>query len=352
MIEKYYLPDHPEVRITFKVPNTDQEKYNMVMNKRLATKPKANDAPDIVALEATFLRGHVGNVNLGDLADVGLTEEDYADLYPLIVEAGRSNSGVQKAISWQACPNVLFYRASLAEEYLGVTSPEQFREMVKDNPSFLETAAKLFEASQGTCRMVMGSGDLRSMGEFELYSDNGNKEMDLLALIAKMRDYSFRFNAWTKEWYKGMYGELKTLCYIFPMWGLRKYLMPKCGKKTNERMTDEQLKASSEKTGGTYGDWRVVPAPEKNIRGGTWLAVNAAKIESADEAKKAAIKNLFKFLMDPAFQAQYALDTHEFVSNRKAVQQIIESGEVSYGFLGGQDPYPVMDEVMKDLHFR
>ena len=354
ILKKYYLPNHPEVRITFKVPSKDTDKYIRVMHDKMSNKASSRDAPDLVALDAEFIRGQIAIPNFCDLADLGFTEEDYTDIYPLILEAGKTNSGKQVALSFQACPNMLFYRASLAEKYLGVTSPEEFREMVKDYPTFLETADKLAEASGGVCKMVMGTQDLQTLANFEIFGESMNPEMDSLELIRKIRaaNLTHKTNQFTKEWYKGMRGETETLCYFFPMWGLRMYLAPNCGKKTNSKMTDEKLKASSEKTGGTYGDWRIVPSPQYTIWGGTWLAVNGKKAETADEAKKAAIKNLMAFLLDPDFQAQYALDNGEFVSNRKAVQQLMDNSGISFGFLNGQNPYAYMDEVMKDLHFR
>lgn len=52
------------------------------------------------------------------------------------------------------------YRASYAEKYLGVKTPEEFQEKVKDWDTFMETAAELNEASEGAVKMFCATGDI------------------------------------------------------------------------------------------------------------------------------------------------------------------------------------------------
>ena len=58
------------------------------------------------------------------LSAVGISEDMYANAYDYTVAMGKDKNGVLKGASWQAAAGGYAYRADLAEEYLGVTSPE------------------------------------------------------------------------------------------------------------------------------------------------------------------------------------------------------------------------------------
>ena len=111
-----------------------------------------NDA-DIMFVEADWALKYINDdsAERGTMAlsDLGFTDADYADLYDYTLEIGKSTSGVQKGLSWQAAAGGFCYREDLAEQYLGVTSPDEMQALVSDWDKFLDTAAKVKEASGG-----------------------------------------------------------------------------------------------------------------------------------------------------------------------------------------------------------
>jgi hypothetical protein len=107
-------------------------------------------------------------------------------------------------------------------------------------------------------------------------------------------------------------------------------------------MSDEELQKLSDENGGTFGLWRMVAGPVGYSWGGTWVGANAAKVAAADDAKKAAIKEVIRFFtLDPDFLYTYAKDSGDFVSNNTVVDKIIAEGGTPNPFLGGQDHYAI-----------
>ena len=354
MVEQYYMPNHPEIEFSFHMEPTSD--YPGALDNQMESAPVSDDAPDIFALEAAFVKKYVDSNYTGDLSAINISKTDYADVYPAIVEIGKSNiTGEQKALSWQACPVVIFYRASLAEKYLGVKSPDEFQRKVKDYSSFLSTARELNEASEGVCKIITGINDIHLVGNDQWIQDSqlnvSDKMISWTQLCKTLYDENLTRNAasWTETWRAGMRGEVETLIYVLPTWGLNYTLKPSCIPFELYAENDEELKALSEEHNGTYGDWRMVNGPFKSNWGGTWIATNRAKVNQADSAKKAAIKDIMTFFtLDKNFLSQYTEDTGDFTSSITVNEQV----DLEMEFLGGQNPFQVFDLAGKETHAR
>ena len=128
MIEKYYKPSHPNVKINYVIYPTDGGEYTSKVDAIMASAAASDEAPDIFTLEAAFVKKYVNSDVTADLAKVGITEEDVATAIPVMKQIGtKTATGELKGLSWQATPGALMYRASLAEKYLGVKTPEEFQ---------------------------------------------------------------------------------------------------------------------------------------------------------------------------------------------------------------------------------
>ena len=352
MIEKYYAPNHPELEFDFQIYPTDGNAYTTKVDTLLGSSADSEEAPDIFTLEAAFVKHYTNSPWTADLKEVGFTDEELSVAIPVMLQIGQDPNGVQKGLSWQSTPGALMYRASLAEKYLGVTTPEEFQEKVKDWDTFVETAEELKEKSEGACKMITGSGDIwnayqynRSQGwvvDGKLNIDDELLDYEELVKTMYQDDLTQKGGAWTETWFAGMQGANETLCYLLPTWGLHYTLKPNCGVGTNDTMDDETLKATCEANGGTYGDWRMVEGPVGYSWGGTWVGTNAAKIAVADDAKKAAIHDLIWFFtLNKDFLLQYAHDSGDFVGSNEAVEAYLAEGEHPNPFLGGQDHYAI-----------
>ena len=356
MINKYYAPTHPNVKITYSIYPTDGGEYTSKVDNIMAAAADSEDAPDIFTLEAAFVKKYVNSSVTANLADVGITEEDVAAAIPVMKQIGTNTAtGELKGLSWQATPGALMYRASLAEKYLGVTTPEEFQAKVADWDLFMDTAAELVEKSEGQVKMVVGAGDIWNafnFGREQGWVVDGKLVIDPvlydyldLAVELEEDNLSNKGAAWGEAWFLGMKTDT-TLCFFLPTWGLHYTLKPNCGLTTNGDMNDEQLKAACEADGGTYGDWRMVAGPVGYSWGGTWIGANAAKVAAADDAKKAAIKEFILFFtMSEDFLYQYAKDSGDFVGSNAVVEKILAEGGTPNPFLGGQDHYAIFAEA-------
>ena len=352
MIEKYYLPNHPELEIEFQIYPTDGNAYTTKVDNLLGANATSEEAPDIFTLEAAFVKHYVEMDWTGDLKSIGFTDEELATAFPVMAQIGQNAAGVQKGLSWQSTPGVLMYRASLAEKYLGVTSPEEMQEKVADWDAFLETAEELKEASEGACKMVIGSGDIwnayqyqRSEGwvvDGKLVIDDELLDFEELCKTMEEDDLTHKGGAWSEVWFAGMRGELETLCYFLPTWGLHYTLKPHCAEGWDDTKSEEENLAALGENKGTYGDWRLVDGPVAYSWGGTWMGINAAKAATADDAKKAAMHDLIYFFsLNEDWLVQYAADSGDFVGSAKAVETILANGGTPNPFLGGQDHYAI-----------
>ena len=352
MIEKYYLPNHPELEIEFQIYPTDGSAYTTKVDNTFGANAASDEAPDIFTLEAAFVKHYVESDWTGDLKEIGFTDDELSVAFPVMAQIGQNAAGVQKGLSWQSTPGVLMYRASLAEKYLGVTSPEEMQAKVADWDTFLETAEELKTASNGECKMVIGSGDIwnayqyqRSQGwvvDGKLNIDDELLDFEELCKTLEEDDLTHKGGAWSEVWFAGMRGELPTLCYFLPTWGLHYTLKPNCvaGWDADNPDSEENIKNATEN--GTYGDWRITDGPVAYSWGGTWMGINAAKAAAADDAKKAAMHDLIKFFtLDDDFLTQYAKDSGDFVGSKAAVDKILADGGTPNPFLGGQDHYAI-----------
>ena len=360
MINDYYIPSHPNVEFTFEmVPTAD---YPGKLDNLMASAGASDEAPDVFTMEAAFVKKYVESDWSVDLKEVGFTDEELATAIPVMAQIGQNVNGVQKGLSWQSTPGAMFYRASLAEKYLGVTSPEEMQEKVADWDTFLETAAELNEASEGVCKMVTGNGEIwnpykyqRTQGwvvDGKLVIDPELEDFLDICKTLEEDDLSRHADSWAETWYAGMRGEVETLCYFLPTWGLHYTIKPACVEggfsvePNNPEHSEEALAALSAEKGGTYGDWRIVEGPVPYSWGGTWVGANSMKVATADDAKKAAIKDLiYFFTLDVDFLVQYASDSGDFVGSTAAVQKILDNGGTPNPFLGGQNHYELFSKV-------
>ena len=356
MIEKYFAPSHPNIKFNFTLYPTDGGEYTSHVDTLLAADATAEDAPDIFTLEAAFVKKYVNSDWTADLKDLGFTDDDFATCIPAMLQIGQNPEGVQKGLAWQSTPGALMYRADLAEKYLGVTTPEEFQEKVADWDAFLETAEELKEASDGACKMFCATGDIwnayqynRSQGwvvDNKLVIDDVLYDFLDLVKTAEEEDLYAKGMAWQETWFAGMNGTNEIMCYLLPTWGLHYTLKPNCVPGADGSMSDEELQKLSDENGGTFGLWRMVAGPVGYSWGGTWVGANAAKVAAADDAKKAAIKEVIRFFtLDPDFLYTYAKDSGDFVSNNAVVERTVAEGGTPNPFLGGQDHYSIFAQA-------
>ena len=96
---------------------------------------------DLYICDADWVLSYENNdENSAPLESVGITADMYSDAYSYTVAMGTDQNGVLKGASWQAAAGGYCYRTDLAEQYLGVKTPEEMQAKVSDWDTFWATA--------------------------------------------------------------------------------------------------------------------------------------------------------------------------------------------------------------------
>lgn len=332
MINDYFLKDNPQYKDRIVYVNTGgsetyQEKIDAVLNT-----PDAEEAPDLMLLEADYIKKYVSSDYTLPISDLGITDADYADQYAYTLKIPEDErDGSIKALSWQAAPGVMIYRRSLAEKYLGTQEPDKVQEYVKDMDAFLETARKINKDSNGATKMLSGNDDM-----FRVYMAARTQPWvtdDVLSIDDKMLEYmdfnktleeenlTNKTSQWTEQWNSNVQSD-NTFAYMGSTWFVQWTLMQNSGEKGA--------------AGSTYGDWAMCKGPQTYYWGGTWIAATQG---CSDKGLAAEIIKYFTCNKDAMYN--YSVNAKDYVNNKSAIQQIIDDGKGKFDFLGDQEYYSV-----------
>ncbi len=326
---------------TFTLPNGDIIEFvinpndNGVYQQKLDAALDAGEQIDMFLIEADYAKKYVNTEYTRPLADVGITEEAMAKQYPYTIDVARDASGVVKGTSWQAAPGLFMYRRSLAEKYLGVKTPEEMQEMVKDWDTFIDTARKVNETSAGATKLIPSTNDVwqvvRTVRKAPWVDDSLNLSIDdqvkwYFDFSKTLNDENLTASAvpWSEAWNAGI-GNDSIMGYFFSTWGIQWTMVGASG--------------GSKPGEGTYGDWAAVNGPQPYYWGGTWL------VSSKTCKNDALCKDIMEyFTVNSESMKKYCLGSKDYVNNTEAIQQIIDAG-FSFDFLGGQDHYSLFQAV-------
>lgn len=267
--------------------------------------------PDVIALEADYILKYTNGSNLLPVSELGITADDYANQYEYTVDIGTSAfTGEVVALSWQACPGGWAIRASLAEELLGTSDPDELQEYFKDWDTFLETARKVKEASGDATRIIQGYDDLKRvyMGAREIGWYDASLENPTLTIEDPMLEYiemaktlydeelTFNTTQWAADWYAAAEGD-QVLAF------------PSCTWHTYWTLNADNR-----------GDYVLIDGPQSYSWGGTWLAATAEASNTETVAK------FIKYLTcDADFMAKINDYNTDYVNNSVAIQTQIDN---------------------------
>ncbi|RME98907.1 MAG: carbohydrate ABC transporter substrate-binding protein [Chloroflexi bacterium] len=358
-----------------KHPNVDVQ-YTMIpmTNGEYQTKLKAAmgtaDAPDVIALEAAFVKELVESNVLADISDL-LPEAEAAKTYPFVIDVG-TNNGVLKALSYQATPGALFYRRSLAKEYFGTDDPAEIQALLSDMDKFTQAAAVIKEKSGGNTYMVGSSGDFQNpffanraqpwIVDDTLVVDPMVEKYVEIAKMFRDEGYEAQAQQWQEGWFAGMNDSLvdaegnpkQVFSYFLPTWGLPYVLAPNA--------------ASADGSHDTSGDWAVISGPLPYQWGGTWVGVvdGSANADLAKEFVRfvaldeenltnwatGVYTNEFLKAIDPQVPDDQQQAPGDFVSSQVVVDKIVSSFDDSElsAFLAGQNSYAGFAEAAPSVN--
>ena len=339
---------YPNVDVVYSVIPMTAGEYQTKLKASIGT----DDAPDVVALEAAFVKEWVEADFLADLNDLLPLTEDL-QTFPAVVQVG-THDGITKGYSYQATPGAFFYRRSMAEECLGTDDPAEVQAMVADMDKFLETSAAIKECADGYY-MVGTSGAMfnpflanRSQPwivDDTLIIDPLVEEYIDFAKLMRDEGYESEAQQWSEGWFAGMSdtlvdadgNPLRIFSYFLPTWGLPYVLIPN--------------------SGDTGGDWAMIDGPLPYQWGGTWvgamadspnldLAKDFIQFVALDEENltnwaTGVYTNEYLAAIDPEVPEDQAQAPGDFVSSQVVVEKITDTfdGSELYEWLGGQNNY-------------
>ena len=274
--------------------------------------------PDLMGLEVDYVQKYVNSDWVKSVADLGITEDDYKNMYKYDLDLGTDADGNVRALFWQATPGCYQVRADLAEKYLGTTDPAAIAEKFKDLDTILAKAKEVNDASGGKCKLFSGYDELkrsltnsRSQG---FYDDNDVITLDdnittYLETAKKLYDDDLTYNTdqWSADWYANMDGDGESSNAALAYMG--------CPWFTYWCLSDTWKENTI-----------LVPAQNKCYWGGTGLA---ATTECADPDLAAKIMKYFTCDTD-GMVAINALNS-DYVNSTEAINKIIESGASADG---------------------
>jgi maltose-binding protein MalE len=177
--------------------------------------------PDMMGLEIDYVQKYVQSGYLLSLADLGITNDDLASQYDfnrIVCSTDDSlDASTQYASFWQCTPGAWNIRADLAEKYLGTTDPDELQAMFATWEDVEATAQKVYEASNGSCKLLSGWDDLNRVftnnRETGWYDSNDNIVIDSQvkgyfdeAKLFADNDWTFNTTQWGSDWYAMMDG--------------------------------------------------------------------------------------------------------------------------------------------------
>jgi len=320
------------------------EKYNNMI--------QAGEDLDVYFVEADWALQFVNDdAKTVGLDKLGFSDANFAEMYEYTDEIGKSTiSGVRKGASWQAAAGGFAYRTDLAEQYLGVKTPEDMQKKIGTWADFEAAAKTVAEASDGKTALADTLGGLWQVfaagrtqpwiQSNKLVIDDSCKQFADLAKNLWEGKGVTQYDQWGDEWRPaGQSGE--TMGYFVSTWGFGDTIL--CA-------------AAGGKDGATYGKWNICVGPQEYFWGGTWMVVHP-ETDNAEEAQS-FIKT---FTVDNATIKEYALTKPEYCNNKTVMADIVKSAssdpttykdQYVLNNLQGQNYFEVLDESVKGVDLK
>lgn len=325
---EYFKKAYPQYAERIQYVNTGgSDTYQEKMDAILST-PDAEDYPDLMALEADYIKKYVSSDYTLDVKDLGITADDYKNQYAYTLEIPKDErNGAIKGLSWQAAPGAMMYRRSLAKQYLGSDDPAVVQEYFKDWDTMIATGKTISEKSNGATKLFSGNDDVFRVymaarekawvNDGKLVIDDRMLEYMDFNKTLEQENLTNKTTQWTEAWSANAASDT-TFAYMGCTWFLHWTIKPNSGGE-----------AVGE---GTYGDWAMTQGPQEYYWGGTWIS---ATQKCSDTALAGLIMKFMTCDIDNMYKI--ADETLDYVNNKESVKKLIAEKKGTFEFLGGQD---------------
>ncbi|MCE5343183.1 MAG: ABC transporter substrate-binding protein [Eubacteriales bacterium] len=338
----YTLPDG--VTVNWMITPSADNAYQNALDEALMAQAdvEADKKVDLFLVEADYAVKYVNtDYTLDVISDLGLTQEDVANMYGYTKDIMTDTSGALKGLSWQACPGGFIYRRSFAKDVLGTDDPAEVQAYLSDWDKFDAVAA---QAKDKGYFMLSGYDDA-----YRCFSDNMTapwvvdntiqKDPLMVKYVEMTKTYTDngwnnKANLWSAESGAGAGKDGKVFGYFGPAWFIDFCLAG---------WTLADASAPAEVGNGSWGDWGFVQGPQGFSWGGTWICAAAgtdnptlvADVLKTMTCNKDVLVNICKTYND-------------FTNNIPAMEEMAAS-DFSSAFLGGQNYLGLMLENAQNI---
>ena len=318
-------------------------------NEAMLTYLNSGDDVDLFCAEPDWIRPFIDDPSYTlPLSALELTEADYEDTYPFALELGKNADGELMAVADFVSPGFYAYNTRLASEYLGVESPEEMQEKVADWNAFAETAEELQQYGiraaatlEGMWQAYAWNTDCRWLEDGAINPEQAENFLPIAHSFADSGYVDPQLDMWTDDWAE-LAKQGNTMGFFYANWTLYP--------------TFSYAYDSGDDT------WNIVRGPDSFFWGGVMFCT-AAQCNT----KATASDFLRTFTLDADRIVPYMAAINEentpgyyLSSNRKAVEMYMEQfgsldSQEDYSckssLLGGQDPFPVLDEIAATIRW-
>lgn len=324
-------------KIEWKQIENEGGAYQKALDEALKAQKDSDMKVDMFLLEADYALKYTDSKDTdysGLVAlspqDIGVTDDDTKNMYDYTKAAVRDPiSGDVKALSWQACPQLLYYDVKMAEEVLGTSEPDKVQEFVKDWDAFKDTAKKMKEKDHMMLSSFADTFRVFGANMEQPWVTDGKLNLDasMKTWIEQTKEFSEngwnnKTDQWTDAWFADMSSSGNVFCFFMPAWGI-----------------DACLK----KGGDNTGKYKATVGPAGSFWGGSWIA------GAIDSDNQEIVADIMKTITCSEKVATAMInEVGEMPNNKAAIAATKESFKFDY--LGGQNHIALMSDAADKIN--
>lgn len=304
----------------------------------------SNVDADLIICDMDWVRNYVddGGQYTIPLSELGISASEYTDAFAYTIGVGTDSNGVFKGATFQATPGAFFYRADLAEQYLGVKSPDEMQAKVKDWNAFKATAKELADASGNKCALQCTEGGLWQVfqcNRSKAWVVDGKLEMDnaeeFMDMIKELYDAKGITDApqWDGAWYSTIQ-DGSALGDFAPTWGLTGLKGSILGDMA---LIDEN--AENPKV-----QLALCDGPQGWYWGGSFFCAT-----TKCNTKKTAAEFIRFYTVNKDSMKKYSETYHDYMNNKSAMSEIVSAGQKNPSLVNGQDHFAILNKTVGNI---
>ncbi len=299
----------------------------------------ADDKVDMFLIEADYAKKYANEYFAMDvLGELGIPEHTLASQYQYTKDIVTDDSGVLRAVSWQATPGLFAYRTDIAEEVLGTSDPVEVQALLNNWTKFNAAAEDMKTAGYA---MISGYDDayraFSNNTSAPWVNDEGQIIVDpqIVEWIKQTKMYTDNgynngTNLWSGEWFNDMGPNGSAFGYFFSTWGINFVL-------SGGSLADSSQPA--ELGNGLFGQYRVIEGPASFYWGGTWLVA-----ANGTDNPTLVRDIMMKMTANENIMTNITLDTEDYTNHTTAMDAIANDDTYGSPFLGGQNHIALFNE--------